>query len=138
MGKEILIKVVAQAVPTYAMSIFKIPQSLRDDVEKAIARFWWGFSEAHGSIHWAGWERLCHAKMRGSLGFRDLSSFNHALIAKQGWRILHNPDSLMAKILKAKYFKNTGFMEAKLGSNPSFIGRSILWGRQALLHKGLK
>lgn len=51
------------------------------------------------------------------MGFRDLSSFNQALVAKQGWRILHNPDSFMAKVLKAKYSKHTDFMEAKLGSN---------------------
>ncbi|KAH9768252.1 hypothetical protein KPL71_011548 [Citrus sinensis] len=30
--KEILIKAIAQAVPTYAMSVFKIPQGLYDDI----------------------------------------------------------------------------------------------------------
>ncbi|KAH9663932.1 reverse transcriptase domain-containing protein [Citrus sinensis] len=129
-GKEVLIKAVAQAVPAYAMSVFKIPHSFCDDIEKAIARFWWGSSETKRSIHWIRWERLCHAKIRGGLGFRDFSSFNQALIAKQGWRILQHPDSLMAKILKAKYFKHSGFMDAKLGSHPSFVWRSILWGRQ--------
>ncbi|KAH9689005.1 reverse transcriptase domain-containing protein [Citrus sinensis] len=122
-GKEILIKAVAQAVPTYAMNVFKIPQGLCDDIQKAVARFWWGSSETHRSIHWARWEKLCQAKIRGGLGFRDFSSFNQALVAKQGWRILHNPDGLMSKILKAKYFKHTDFIEAKLGSNPSFVWR---------------
>ncbi|KAH9722904.1 putative reverse transcriptase/RNA-dependent DNA polymerase [Citrus sinensis] len=136
-GKEILIKAVAQAVPAYAMSVFKIPQGLCDDIQKAVARFWWGSSETHRRIHWARWEKLCQAKIRGGLGFRDFSSFNQALVAKQGWRILHNPDALMSKILKDKYFKHTDFMEAKLGSNPSFVWRSILWGRQ-VLHKGLR
>lgn len=136
-GKEVLIKAVAQAVPAYAMSVFKIAQTLCSDMEKAIARFWWGSTGGKKSIHWSSWNRLCQAKTKRGLGFRDLSCFNQALIAKQGWRILHKPDSLMAKILKAKYFKGAGFMEAKLGSNPSFVWRSILWGRH-LLKEGLR
>ncbi|KAH9723274.1 hypothetical protein KPL70_007064 [Citrus sinensis] len=136
-GKEVLTKALKQAIPAYAMSIFKIRQGLCSEIEKAIARFWWGSLNTHRSIHWARWERLCHAKIRGGIGFREFSSFNQTLIAKQRWRILHNPDSLMAKILKAKYFKHINFMEAKLGSNPSFVWRSILWGKQ-VLHKGLR
>lgn len=135
--REVLIKAVAQAVPAYAMSVFKLPQSICEDIKKAIAHFWWGASDNHRSIHWARWERLCHAKTKGGLGFRDFSSFNQALIAKQGWRIIQNPEALMTQILKARYFKNSSFMEAKLGSNPSFVWRSILWGRQ-ILHKGLR
>lgn len=60
-----LIKVVAQAVPAYVMSVFKIPQSFCDDIEKSIARFWWGSSETKRNIHWTRWEQLCHAKIRG-------------------------------------------------------------------------
>ncbi|KAL9438276.1 hypothetical protein AB3S75_024032 [Citrus x aurantiifolia] len=66
------------------------------------------------------------------MGFRDFSSFNQALVAKQGWRILQFPDSLVAKVLQARYFQNKDFMKAKLGSTPSFVWRSILWGRQIL------
>ncbi|KAH9735375.1 reverse transcriptase domain-containing protein [Citrus sinensis] len=134
-GKEVLIKAVAQAVPAYAMSVFKIPQSICDDIQKAVAKFWWSSSGKHRGIHWAKWGRLCQAKIRGGLGFRDFSCFNQALIAKQGWRLIQNPEALMARVLKAKYFKNSSFMDAKLGSNPSFVWRSILWGRQ-IIHKG--
>ncbi|KAH9759717.1 putative reverse transcriptase/RNA-dependent DNA polymerase [Citrus sinensis] len=134
-GKEVLIKAVAQAVPAYAMSVFKIPQSICDDIQKAVAKFWWSSAGKHRGIHWAKWGRLCQAKIRGGLGFRDFSCFNQALIAKQGWRLIQNPEALMARVLKAKYFKNSSFMDAKLGSNPSFVWRSILWGRQ-IIHKG--
>ena len=40
--KEILIKAVAQAIPTYTVSCFKIPDSLRDDLTSMIRNFWWG------------------------------------------------------------------------------------------------
>ena len=41
-GKEVLIKVVAQAIPTYTMSCFKIPDSLCDEMTNLIRNFWWG------------------------------------------------------------------------------------------------
>lgn len=50
-GKEVLIKAIAQVVPAYAMSVFKVSLSICKDIQKAIARFWWGGSEKHKSIH---------------------------------------------------------------------------------------
>ena len=40
--KEILIKVVAQAIPTYTMSCLKLPDSLCDELTSLIRNFWWG------------------------------------------------------------------------------------------------
>lgn len=131
-GREILIKAAAQAVPAYAMSIFKIPKGLCDDIQRAIARFWWGSKEDKRGIHWARWDKLSHAKSRGGMGVRDFSCFNQALVAKQGWRVIQSPNSLVSKVLQARYFKNSNFLSASLGSNPSFIWRSILWGREVI------
>lgn len=39
-GKEVLIKAVAQANPTYEMSVFKLPLGICVDIQQAIARFW--------------------------------------------------------------------------------------------------
>ncbi|KAL9427669.1 hypothetical protein AB3S75_029786 [Citrus x aurantiifolia] len=50
-GKEVLIKVVAQVVPAYAMSVFRLPKGLCDDFQKAIAKFWWGSREDKFGIH---------------------------------------------------------------------------------------
>lgn len=44
-GGKVLIKIVAQAIPAYAMSVFKIPLALCNDIQRAIARFWWGSKE---------------------------------------------------------------------------------------------
>ena len=51
-GNEIIIKAVAQAVPAYAMSVFKIPLGLCNDIQRAMARFWWGSKEDKKGIHW--------------------------------------------------------------------------------------
>jgi hypothetical protein len=44
------------------------------------------------------------SKFHGRVGFRDLEIFNKALLAKQGWRLLQFPNSLVARIMQEKYF----------------------------------
>lgn len=72
----------------------------------------------------------------GGLGIRHLETFKKALLAKQIWRIIVAPDSLVARVLKARYFRHQDIMAAGLGNNPSYLWRSLLWSRP-LLEKGL-
>ena len=60
---------------------------------------------------------MCKAKRQGGMGFRNLQAFNLAMLAKQGWRLLSNPTSLVARIYKAKYYSYGDVLGAKLGSN---------------------
>lgn len=83
------------------------------------------------------WERMGRSKHQGGIGFCDLESFNKALLAKQFWRILKNPESLSARIFKANYFPSDFILVAPLGQRPSYIWRSI-WSARDLLSKGLK
>lgn len=68
-GKEILIKAVAQAIPTYAMSCFKLPVGLLNDLNQMISHLWWGKTGEKKSIHWVKWLDLCTPKMLGGLDF---------------------------------------------------------------------
>ena len=128
-----LIKVVAQTIPTYTMSYFKIPLSLCRELEQLMCKFWWGSQENQRKIHWIDWEKMCWPKEAGGIGFRDLHTFNMAMLAKQGWKLLHHPDALVAKILKARYYPFWNFLNAHVGVNPSFTWRSILKGKALLL-----
>jgi hypothetical protein len=64
-------------------------------------------------------------KERGGMNFRDLECFNLAILAKQGWCIIQNPESLVARILKEKYLCHEYFLNSNKGSNPSYAWGSI-------------
>ena len=127
-GKEILIKSVAQAVPVYAMMVFKVPKKICKGITDAISQFWWGDDNDHKRMHWLEWWKLCVPKGQGGMGFRDFHCFNLAMLAKQVWRLLYDPDSLCARVLKAKYYPDGKLLQAKLKSGSSFTWQSILAG----------
>jgi hypothetical protein len=135
-GKEVLLKAVIQAIPTYTMSVFQLPKKLCQDITSMMSRFWWGHKDNQGRMAWMSWKKMGKGKEKGGLGFRDLEFFNLAMLAKQGWRLIRNPESLVARIMKAKYYLNSNFLEAKIGRNPSYAWRSI-WNSKKLLKEGL-
>lgn len=71
-------------------------------------------------------------KYQGGLGFRDTEFFNLAMLAKQAWRLLRNPDSLSAKILRAVYYPDGNVLQSDLGSHPSQVWRAISAGLSVL------
>ena len=81
--------------------------------------------DEENKIMWFSWKRVCKSKFHGGMGFRNLQAFNLAMLAKQGWRILTNPKSLMARVYKAKYLPHDEVLNSKKGSNPSYAWRCI-------------
>lgn len=92
-GREVLIKSVALATPAYLMSCFKFPSSTCKAINGDLSRFWWGSHDDGGNkIYWKSWEHLCLSKSDGGMGFRDIETFNLAVLAMQCWILWKNPD----------------------------------------------
>ncbi|KAL0392972.1 UNVERIFIED_CONTAM: hypothetical protein Sradi_2520000 [Sesamum radiatum] len=75
-GKDVIIKSIIQAIPSYAMGCFRLPTTLLSELHGMVARFWWEIEAV--------------AKFIGSPG--------------PLWRILKHPDRLLSKVLRARYF----------------------------------
>jgi ribonuclease HI len=99
-----------------------------------INSFWWGGGVNNKGIKWLSWDRMTSSKASGGMGFRDLRSFNLAMIAKQGWNIMMKPHSLVAQIYKARYFPKSTLFDAPLGHNPSYAWRGIWKSRHILMN----
>ncbi|KAM2126643.1 hypothetical protein ACFX1R_006638 [Malus domestica] len=136
-GREVLIKVVAYAVPTYPMNCFLFPLTLCRELDALFANFWWGQKEDESRIHWRSWETICLPKAVGGLGFRSFSDFNKALLAKQFWCLTQEPESFWAKVLKGRYFPNVDALSATKGSRASWAWSSLLEG-QAIIIQGAR
>ncbi|KAM1025390.1 hypothetical protein FF1_038489 [Malus domestica] len=128
-GHELL---VAQAIPLYVMNCFLLPRFFCDDLNKMVARFWWGGSDDERKIYWLSWERLCSTKCDGGLGFQNMYAFNLALLPKKIWCILQEPTSLVARLLQAKYYPNSMFLDATVKVGASFCWHSICAARVVL------
>jgi ribonuclease HI len=118
------------------MGCFELTKILCDEISAMVCRFWWNQQEGKQKIHWLSRETMMKPKEEGGLGFRDIHAFNLAMLAKQSWRLWHNPDSLCARVLKAKYYATTSVLEAKPKHGMSYTWRSILHGLD-IMKKGM-
>ena len=135
-GKEILIKAVIQAIPVYVMGIFKLPDSICEDLTRLTRNFWWGADNGQRKTHWRAWESLTKPKRNCGLGFKDIRLFNQALLARQAWRLIEFSDSLCAKVLKAKYFPHGSLIDTTFGPNASPAWQGMEHGID-ILKKGI-
>lgn len=125
-GKEVLIKSVAQAIPTYVMRCFKLLVESCKEIESILSRFWWGSTKEEKKIHWVRWSNMAKSKFTGGMGFKGIIDFNKCLLGKQYWRLLTRNSSFMQRVFKSRYFPRTSITDAKLGYTPSYAWRSIL------------
>lgn len=118
------------------MGVFKLPAAFHEDYMQIIRQFWWGEDEDKRKVHWASWDTLTKPKQQGGMGFRDSVFFNQALLARQAWRLLQNPQSLAARLMKAIYYPRGNLIDTVFRSEASPVWHGIEHGLE-LLKQGI-
>ncbi|KAK3188114.1 hypothetical protein Dsin_027675 [Dipteronia sinensis] len=105
-GRLVLIKAVLSNIPTYYMSVFKMPIEVTQKIERLQWEFFWGDGIEKRKIHTADWDTVCMSKSKGGLGIGRIVDKNAGLLAKWIWLFGCEEHSLWKKILCAKYGMN--------------------------------
>lgn len=66
-GKDILMKAMAQAISSDAMSVFCLPKGICKVISDEILGFWWGDNETKKRMHWISWWKMCILKKTGGM-----------------------------------------------------------------------
>jgi hypothetical protein len=79
-GRVTLIKSTLSNLPTYFLSLFPIPSSVANRIEKLHRDFLWGGIGEEFKFHLVNWAKVCSPISSGGLGIRNLRIFNMALL----------------------------------------------------------
>ncbi|KAM1054868.1 hypothetical protein ACFX2J_002156 [Malus domestica] len=66
------------------------------------------------------------------MDFRNLHEFNLALLEKQCWRLIHEPNSLWAQMFKGRYYSDCSIFYAKKREDLLGSGQAYLLGDKFL------
>jgi hypothetical protein len=107
-GKLTLIKSTLSNIPTYLLSLFPIPSSVANRLERMQRNFLWGGIKEENKFHLVNWSKVCSPLQNGGLGIRNLRRFNQALLGKWLWRFAMEKDALWRKVVEVKYESMAG------------------------------
>ncbi|CAL5403808.1 unnamed protein product [Camellia sinensis] len=102
-GRLTLIKSGMSNLPTYYLSLFKIPEGVAKEIDKIQAKFLWGGSDLRRKVHMVSWENITKSKTLGGLGIRRIIDMNKCLLLKWWWRFGVENHSLWKEVICSKY-----------------------------------
>ncbi|KAK2648312.1 hypothetical protein Ddye_015801 [Dipteronia dyeriana] len=128
MGERlVLIKSVLNSIPTYYMSVFRMPVGVARKIEKLQRCFLWGDGIEKRKLHVVDWITVCKSKKNGGLGIGRILDKNEGLLSKWLWRFRTDGSSLWKKVVCDKYGVdgNRLLWDWKTVSGPSFFVNAV-------------
>ncbi|KAK2648770.1 hypothetical protein Ddye_016259 [Dipteronia dyeriana] len=97
-GRLVLIKAVLWNIPTYFMSLVKMPTGVAQKIERLQMEFFWGDGIEKHKIHTVNWATVCMRKSNSGLRISPILDKNAGLLAKWVWRFGCEEHSLWKKV----------------------------------------
>ncbi|KAL0301959.1 UNVERIFIED_CONTAM: putative mitochondrial protein [Sesamum radiatum] len=85
----------------FVVSCFQVPSSICREIEGLMADFLW-HNKGMRKIHWLAWDKVCANNDAAGLGLKKMCDFSQPMLAKQLWRMITNPNSLINRIWKSR------------------------------------
>lgn len=131
-----LIKSVVSSIQVYWSSVFILPKSVTQEIEKLMREFLWSHGDLKKGSAKVKWADVCCQKNYGGLGIKPLHTWNIALMSKHVWNIVSGKDSLWVKWVSAYRLKdrrtNRNFWDVPELNDVSWSWRKILQYRDLL------
>ncbi|KAJ9567950.1 hypothetical protein OSB04_003916 [Centaurea solstitialis] len=125
-GRLQLIKSVLESLQLYWMTVFMIPSSVSQSIERLFRDFLWTQSvSSRGKVRVA-WEDVCKPKEYGGLGIKRIPMWNRALLTSHIWDILRRKNSLWVSWIYLHRLHNSHFWVVQASNNSSWVWRKLL------------
>jgi hypothetical protein len=102
-GRELLIKFVLTALPTYFLSVFKMPKWGYNKMDRFRRNFLWrgnDYENVKGGHCLVNWQKCTRPKRLGGLGIKDLEKFSRALMLRGLWHNWDHQEKPWKQLLK--------------------------------------
>ncbi|PKU70997.1 Putative ribonuclease H protein [Dendrobium catenatum] len=129
-GRATLIRSALQAVPLYCMTLSGVPRGVLAAIDKIGRQFLWRKDGNSRGMHYVAWDDLCKPVACGGLGFHSSVVWQGPLRARLAWNFLKHPNTLLNRLLIAKYGDNPWVDST--GRNTSVSWRIIQDGASSL------
>ncbi|XP_074301046.1 uncharacterized protein LOC141632394 [Silene latifolia] len=105
-GRVVLISSVLSTLNSHWARVFIIPKTVMKKIESICGAFLWYGNDSCERPNLVSWKQICQPRRKGGLGFKNLHTWNLALIAKYVWWVEKKADHLWVKWVHAIYIKD--------------------------------
>ncbi|KAJ9536430.1 hypothetical protein OSB04_un000388 [Centaurea solstitialis] len=131
-GRRQLVISVLQSLQLYWMAVFVFPSSVLHELEGIFRSFLWSQGETVQGKCRIAWNVLCCPRECGGLGFKNLSIWNRALIAKNMWDILTSRPTLWVSWVRSLNINSSNFWIIRKTNAWSWVLRKMMDLRNVL------